>query len=158
MVLAADRNSIYALADIGVCKIYVGQIDDSISFEEQAIRLSPRDQLISLWYFRIGEAHLLNSRVDQAILWFEEARDANPELPQRHAFLAAAYALQGEDDRAVGELAEARKLSRDDRFSSIARLRPTGLFGSGSWGVPKVSALFEATYFAGLRKAGIPEE
>jgi hypothetical protein len=25
-------------------------------------------------------------------------------------------------------------------------------------GVPKVRALFEATYFAGLRKAGMPEE
>jgi len=24
--------------------------------------------------------------------------------------------------------------------------------------VPKVAALFEATYFAGLRKAGMPEE
>lgn len=27
-----------------------------------------------------------------------------------------------------------------------------------SWGVAKVRALFEATYFAGLRKAGMPEE
>jgi hypothetical protein len=26
------------------------------------------------------------------------------------------------------------------------------------WGVPKTRALFEATYFAGLRKAGVPEE
>jgi len=30
--------------------------------------------------------------------------------------------------------------------------------GLGYWGVPKVRALFEATYFAGLRKAGMPEE
>jgi hypothetical protein len=29
---------------------------------------------------------------------------------------------------------------------------------NGYWGVPKVRALFEATYFAGLRKAGVPEE
>jgi hypothetical protein len=27
-----------------------------------------------------------------------------------------------------------------------------------NWGVPKISALYEATYFAGLRKAGMPEE
>ena len=26
------------------------------------------------------------------------------------------------------------------------------------WGVPTVRALVEATYFAGLRKAGMPEE
>jgi hypothetical protein len=28
----------------------------------------------------------------------------------------------------------------------------------GYWGVPKIRALFEATYSAGLRKAGMPEE
>jgi len=55
--------------------------------------------------------------------------------------------------RAAAELAEARKLSRDGRFSSIARLKATGNFG-----VPKFLALAEATYFAGLRKAGVPEE
>jgi hypothetical protein len=26
------------------------------------------------------------------------------------------------------------------------------------WSAPKIRALFEATYFAGLRKAGVPEE
>jgi hypothetical protein len=56
-------------------------------------------------------------------------------------------------DRAAAELAEARKLSGDDRYSSIARLK-----AAGYWGVPKVRALFETTYFAGLRKAGMPEE
>jgi hypothetical protein len=28
----------------------------------------------------------------------------------------------------------------------------------GYWGVPKIRALCESTYFAGLRKAGMPEE
>jgi len=50
------------------------------------------------------------------------------------------------------ELAEARRLSPDDRYSSLARLR-TVYYGS-----PKHNALREATYFAGLRKAGMPEE
>jgi hypothetical protein len=36
--------------------------------------------------------------------------------------------------------------------SSITRLRAVELGG-----VPKVRALTEATYFAGLRKAGVPE-
>ena len=46
-----------------------------------------------------------------------------------------------------------RKLSGDDRYSSIARLKAPRY-----WGVPKIDALYEATYFAGLRKAGMPEE
>ena len=48
---------------------------------------------------------------------------------------------------------EARGLVGDDRYSSIARLRAVD-----SWGVPKIRALVEATYFAGLRKAGVPDE
>ena len=39
------------------------------------------------------------------------------------------------------------------RYSSIARMLATG-----SYGVPKIRALFETTYLAGLRKAGVPEE
>jgi hypothetical protein len=42
-------------------------------------------------------------------------------------------------------------------FSSISRLK--AFPGAGAWrGVPEIRALYEATYFAGLRKAGMPEE
>jgi len=74
-------------------------------------------------------------------------------VPQLWAHLASARVLTGDTERAAADLAEARRLSLDDRYSSIARLRAVGL-----WGVPKVQELFEATYLAGLRKAGMPEE
>ena len=67
--------------------------------------------------------------------------------------LAAAYGLKGETERGAAELAEARRLNDDGRYSSIARVK-----GVGHFGVPKIRALFEATYLAGLRKAGMPEE
>ena len=70
-----------------------------------------------------------------------------------HGDLASAYALAGETRRAAAELAEARRLSSDDRYSSLARLRDVRFQA-----FPKIRALFEATYFAGLRKAGVPEE
>jgi hypothetical protein len=62
-------------------------------------------------------------------------------------------ASSGEIDRAGSQLAEARGLSRDRRYSSMARLRAVGWLG-----VPKVRALIEDTYVVGLRKAGMPEE
>ena len=96
---------------------------------------------------------LLQSRTDEAIVWLDKAHNADPLHPQPHASLAAAYALKGDSERAAVELAEARRLNSDDRYSSIARLKAVGYFG-----VPKVRALYEATYFAGLRKAGMPEE
>ncbi len=101
----------------------------------------------------IGSVHLLQSRTDEAIVWLERARSAIPAGPLVHSLLASAYALRGETERAAAELAEARRLSSDDRFSSIARLRAVGYLG-----VSKIRPLFEATYFAGLRMAGMPEE
>ena len=95
----------------------------------------------------------MQSRIDEAILWLEKARGASPEHPPSRAHLASAYALNGETERAAAELAEARRVSPDDRYSSIARLWAVGYFG-----VPKIRALYEATYLAGLRKAGMPEE
>jgi hypothetical protein len=67
--------------------------------------------------------------------------------------LAAAHALRGDLAAAAADLAEVRRLSPDDRYSSIARLRAAGVSG-----VPKVKELIEAIYFDGLRKAGMPEE
>jgi TolB-like protein/cytochrome c-type biogenesis protein CcmH/NrfG len=154
-VLAFNPNSTGALYLLGWCKWLTGSIDEVIPLAEQAIRLSPRDPYIANRYGRIGTVHLLQSRTDEAIVWLEKGRNADPRQQYNHAFLASAYALKGEPDRAAAELAEARRLFGDDRFSSIARLRTTE---NSNWGVPKIRALFEATYFAGLRKAGVPEE
>jgi adenylate cyclase len=154
-VLASNRNSVYAFANIGQCKLWTGSIEEAIPLFERAIRLSPRDPFaLGFWYEEIGLVHLLQSPFDEAILWLEKARDHSPAGSFAPAGLAAAYALAGETERARAELAEARKLSPDDRYSSIARLQASRRY----WGVPKIRALVEATFFAGLRKAGMPEE
>jgi len=152
--IASNRNWVGALHPLGQCKLFAGSIEETIPLEEQAIRLSPRDpQLLGVWYSQIGLVHLLQSHTKDAILWLEKARVAMPERRDVHANLASAYALNGETKRAIAELTEARRLSSDDRYTSISRLKAIGNFG-----VPKIRALFEATYFAGLRKAGMPEE
>jgi TolB-like protein len=152
-VLALNRNWVHAIAALGYCKLVTGSIEEAIPAQERAIRLSPRDPELWLYYYWIGQAHLLRSRVDEAILWFEKARSANPEHPLPHAYLASAYGLKSDGGRAAAELALARKLAGDDRYSSITRLRTVAPFG-----VPKIRALFEATYIVGLRKAGVAED
>jgi TolB-like protein/class 3 adenylate cyclase/cytochrome c-type biogenesis protein CcmH/NrfG len=153
MALASNPNWPSALSHLGKCKTLIGLLEEAILLQEQAIRLSPRDPIIGMFYARIGEVYLLQSHTDEAIIWLEKARTALPEPSFTHASLASAYALKGENQRAAAELGEARRLSSDARYSSIARLKAVGYFG-----VPKIRALFEATYFAGLRKAGMPEE
>jgi TolB-like protein/class 3 adenylate cyclase/Flp pilus assembly protein TadD len=150
--IALDRNILWALNGLASCKLRTGSIEEVIPLVEQAIRLSPRDPNIGNWYGRIGFAHLLQSHTDEAIVWFEKARAAVPGLPFVRGHLAAAYALGGEIERAAVELTEARRLSPDDRYASLARCRALGEE------VSAVRAMCEATYFAGLRKAGMPEE
>jgi len=151
--LALNPNLVGALSGLGWCKLYAGSVDEVIPLVEQAIRLSPRDPGIGNWYLAIGTVHLLQSRAGEAIVWLEKARSAMPAASFHHSRLASAYALRGDSERAAAELAQARRMSGDDRFSSIARLKAIANFGA-----PKTRALFEATYFAGLRKAGVPEE
>jgi len=151
--LASNRNFVGALNGLGWCKLYAGSLEEVVPLGEQAIRLSPRDPGIGRWYLLIGTAHLLQSRTDEAIVWLEKARTAMPAVPSHHSLLASAYALRGETERAAAELAEARRLRGEGSFPSIAKMQATGYFG-----VPETRALFETTYFAGLRKAGMPEE
>jgi TolB-like protein/Tfp pilus assembly protein PilF len=151
--LAFNRNWVMALGALGWSKLQAGLLDEVIPVLERAIDLSPHHPQLGVWYFQIGLVHLLQSRVDEAIHWFERARNAMPEHTSPHAFLASAYGLSSDIERAAAELAEAQRLASDDRFSSLARLRALGYYG-----VPNVRPLFEATYFAGLRKAGLPEE
>ena len=99
--------------------------------------------------------HLLQSRIDEALVWLGKARSASPDKPYNHLNLAAAYALSGDLQRAASQLAEARRLDGGTLYLSIAHQKA---FPGAWWGVPNIRALFEATYFAGLREAGMPEE
>jgi tetratricopeptide (TPR) repeat protein len=58
-------------------------------------------------YNRIGIAYLLQSRTDEAIVWLEKAREANPTRSFPYAGLASAHALEGDIERASAELADA---------------------------------------------------
>jgi hypothetical protein len=103
----------------------------------------------------------VQSHIEEAILWLEKARSAVPAFSNGRAALAAAYALKGDTQRAAGELIEAKSLVGDDRYSSIAHLKEFGFYGAtapGYWGVPELRASFATTFFAGLSKAGMPEE
>jgi tetratricopeptide (TPR) repeat protein len=155
-VLALDRNHVHAFAHIGRCKILIGLIEEGVAAQEQALRLSPRDPQIGIYYFRIGQAHLFQSRVEEAIAWLGKARSASPNMAPWAALLASAYALRGDGEKAVALLSEAQRLDGRGNFSSIARVRRPLPGSRGARG--KFLELMEATYLAGLRKAGVPEE
>jgi tetratricopeptide (TPR) repeat protein len=129
-VIASNRNSAGALFSLGLCKLRTGSIEEAIPLEEQSIRLSPRDPNVFNRYLVIGQVHLLQSRTEEAIVWLERARTGNPGSPWTNAWLASAYGLKGDMDRADAELAEARRLLGGRAYASIAAMR------RGNWGCP----------------------
>ena len=149
--IGLDRSRAPAFAHIGWCKFLTGSVDGVIPNFEQAIRLSPHEPGIAPWYGRLGVVHLLQSHIDDAIASLEKARSENARLPFVHAWLAAAYALKGDDNRAHAELAEAQQLN--EAYGSVTSVKKSNWFAK-----PEIRALAEATYFVGLRKAGMPEQ
>ena len=154
-VLASNPNSDFAQFSIGICRVQIGLVSDAIPPLEQSIRLNPRDPYIVYRFSWLGLAHLLQSHADEAIVWFDKARGAMPAASGPHINLAAAYGFNGEIERATAELAEVRRLRHGDFGLSIA-----GVKSSAAWrtSTPKTLAMAEATFFTGLRKAGLPEE
>ena len=154
--LAANPNDVGVLAHFAWCKFMTGAEKEAIPPLEKAIRLSPRDPRLYLFYTRLGTVHLFQGRVDEAILWLEKAHRANPPFPPPHALLAAAYGLKDDLARAKAELAEGLtglKQRNDDRFATIALVRK-----NGDWNTPPLHDRFEQYFITGLRKAGMPEE
>ena len=148
--ISLDRSRAPAYARLGWCKFLTGSVDQAIPYFEEAIHLSPHEPAIAPWYGRMGVIYLLQSHTDEAIGWLEKANSENARLAFVHAYLAAGYALKGETERARSELAEAQGLSK--LYSSLARVQQYTWYDN-----PQIRALAEATYFPGLRRAGIPE-
>jgi TolB-like protein/DNA-binding winged helix-turn-helix (wHTH) protein/cytochrome c-type biogenesis protein CcmH/NrfG len=155
-VLAVNRNSAAAIARVGYCKLRIGSPEEAISVIEKAIRISPRDPQLGVWYFWIGQAYLLQSRVGDAVASLEKASSTVTGLWFVHEWLAAADALNGDGARAAAELAESRRLSEHNWPSSVAQQRAS--YGAENFETPAIRAALDTTYLAGLREAGVPEE
>jgi TolB-like protein len=150
--IAFDRNNARAFQQLGVTLICLGQPEDAILRIERAIRLNPHDPNIASYYWALGSADLVSGRVDDAVSLLSKGRAANPRLYFIHLWLAGSLALKGDLDAARSAVAEAVKLRPE--INSVASWRAENLFYTN----PRFTALAEKTLYAGLRRAGFPDE
>lgn len=150
--VALDHNNSAALYELGLAHMYLGRPEAGIPHIEKAIRLSPRDPLVSAMQYGLGRCHLFLGDLDQAIELFDRVRAARPRYWDVHMWLAGALGLNGDLDGARTKLAEARRLKPE--IGSLAQWRAYQPWIT----VPEYQALREQTLYVGLRRAGFPDE
>jgi len=150
MAVSLDRNHVPAIANLGFSRILSGEPAEAIPLLEQAIRSSPRDPMMAIWYSRVGLAEMHLERFDRALAALQKSHSVNPGLPWVHFYMAAVRGLLGETEKAGADLAQAQRLSGE--LTSIARYKSISQITH-----PKAQALRENTVIRGLRLAGLPE-
>ncbi|UWU89376.1 adenylate/guanylate cyclase domain-containing protein [Bradyrhizobium sp. CB1015] len=134
---------------LGAAKIRVGRSAEAFAPLDMAIQLSPRDPLLSTWYFYVCHAHSHLAQYDEAKDWCSRSIAVNP-FWIAYADLAAANALTGHEQEAHAAIAELRRLKPN---YTLARWLQDG----SEWS-DNVVFLAEFQRIAeGLRKAGLPE-
>jgi adenylate cyclase len=128
---------------------FMGLQDDALPLYRKAMRLDPRDPNVFDRYGHYGFSLLASGRYGDAIAAFERSIPANPEAPKgvlsaRHRNLGAAYALNGQLDKARLEISES------ERLWPFATVRMNAPYGSES---PAFAAQIERVEGA-LRLAG----
>jgi len=150
--IALDRNNARAFQQLGVTLMCLGEPEDAIPQIERAIRLNPHDPNIASYYWALGSAELVSSRMDDALSLLSKARAANPRLYFIHLWLAGSLALKG--DPGAARSAVAASLELRPEVSSLARWRAENPFYTN----PRFTALADKTVYAGLRQAGFPDQ
>jgi adenylate cyclase len=129
--------------------ILSGRAAEALPLLDRAIARNPQSPAVPWFLSATCLAHLSLGRYDGAIADCEKDLALEDDW-YPHVFLVGAYAQNGDMAKAAAEKAEALKRDRD---LSIARLKALH-----NWRHPIFSQQLEAHLFAGLRKAGIPEQ
>ena len=105
---------------------------------------------LAITYWALDACQLLLGHVDQAIDLLQTARAANTRLWVASLYLAGAYGLKNDLDRARSALGESLRLK--PALRSVARMRAENPWLSN----PQYWALQEKTLNVGLQRAGFP--
>ena len=79
--LAIDPNMAIARATLGLAQIFVGRAENTDAHVLEALRLSPRDPYVALWFQQAGLAKLFLGDFAQALPWNKKSIDANRNNP-----------------------------------------------------------------------------
>ncbi|MBV8721959.1 MAG: tetratricopeptide repeat protein [Candidatus Eremiobacteraeota bacterium] len=151
---ALDPALVAADGGLGNDYLLQGEFEKSLEFYDKAIRLSPRDPVLSYWYSGKAAAHFGLKQYDQVVDWARRAIATAPNNALAHGALLAAIALSGHE----AEVHEALQ-----RYLAL----PVGPKTIAAWNALEARFINEHSdprivdyrdrLIDGLRKAGMPE-
>jgi TolB-like protein/class 3 adenylate cyclase/cytochrome c-type biogenesis protein CcmH/NrfG len=149
--IALDRN--LTTAHVGRARhlIVAGRAADAVTSVERAIRLSPRDPDLYLWYYVVCHAHTHLARDAATIEWCLKSIGTGKMFWHVWVDLASAYAWRGQTAEAVAAVAEILKLRPGLTVQQLVE---------EAWSHSD-NATFRKEYqriAQGVRKAGLPEK
>lgn len=124
---AVEHNPSHAssYAHLGFILTRMGRAAEGLEHIRYAIRLSPKDPILSFWLNYAGAAELELARNSDAIEHFRQALALYPRYGLAWAGLAAAYALSGSIEKAGQAVAKLHALFPDvSNEDLLARLGP----------------------------------
>jgi TolB-like protein/class 3 adenylate cyclase len=149
--LELDQNLLSAHGHIGYAKILLGKADDTEAHILEALRLSPRDMHVYLWYMVAGAAKLYLGNEEEALPWLRRSIEVNRNFAYSRFLLATVFARLGRTQEARSE--GLAGLALNPAFT-VSRAR-------AAW----TQTSHNTTYLAqlepvldGLRRAGVPEQ
>lgn len=146
--IVANRNFAAAYALKGHVSLLSGKAHAAIPSEIEAIRISPRDPLVNVWYYFVCHAHTHMAQWEEAIAWCNKCVALSP-FWQAYIDLAAAYAWTGRAYEAKAAVSELLKLMPGYTVKKWAT--------AGWSNHPRFLEEYQLIV-EGLRKAGLQEE
>ena len=102
--LALDSNLALGYAQKANQLVFMGHPQEAPPLVLKAIRLSPRDPAISIFYWVLGRAYFAMKNYDEAILWLRKSVAERPTVWFSRAHLVSAFALTGNGTDAAAAL------------------------------------------------------
>jgi adenylate cyclase len=146
--IAIDPNLAVAHNYIGQMKVFLGRANEAAEHTLKAVRLSPRDPQLPLWYYQLALTYIHQGRYDEAVEWGRRSVEVNPNLRYPYRILAAALALSGRVDEARAVASEMLRRYPKESVGAFLKREP--------WPNP-IYREGQAREVSGMRLAGIPE-
>lgn len=125
---------------------YIGRGDDAVRHAEHALRLSPRDRSLFVYYNFVSMAHYGNGNYEEAVKWGRLSAAENPTFTSNLRIMATSLAALDRLDEARDVASTLLKLEPDFRLKVYEQTRQ-----------PFRQPNIKVRFMEHLRRAGLPE-